>query len=285
MLDQAERLRRLANGEERLETNKKTKIITVTSGKGGVGKSNFVVNLAIVLQRRGKKVLVFDADIGMGNDDVLMGVFPQFNIFDVLRGREIEEIIVDGPEGIKLLPGGSGLNQVEDLQDSEREMFLRKLENLNQFDYILMDTGAGINRSVLAFIACSEEVIVVTTPEPTALTDAYSLIKATDHFKIKDKAKIIVNRTFTKEEGIETFNKFERAVNKFLSLKVEYLGNIADDKKLVQGVRKQVPFVISYPSSEAAKSMEIIADRILGDKSESKIGAQGLFKKLFSLFN
>ena len=271
MLDQAERLRKLVNGEESIEnTSKKTKIITVTSGKGGVGKSNFVVNLAIILQRRGKRVLIFDADIGMGNDDVLMGVFPQFNIFDVLKGREIEEIIIEGPEGVKLLPGGSGLNQVEDLQDSEREIFLRKLENLNEFDYIIMDTGAGINRSVLAFISCSEEVIVVTTPEPTSLTDAYSLIKATDHFKIKDKAKVIVNKTFTEAEGIETFNKFERAVNKFLSLRVEYLGNIADDRKLVQGVRQQIPLVVAYPHSEAARSMEVIADKILGDKSESK---------------
>ncbi len=285
MLDQAERLRRLVNGEEELQDDKKAKIITVTSGKGGVGKSNFVVNLAILLQRRGKKVLIFDADIGMGNDDVLMGVYPKYNVFDLIKGRSIEEILVEGPEGVKLLPGGSGLNQVEDLQDSEREVFLKRLERLNGFDYIIMDTGAGINRSVLAFIACSEEVIVVTTPEPTSLTDAYSLVKATDHFKIKDKAKIIVNKTFTEAEGIETFNKFERAVNKFLSLRVEYLGNISDDRKLIQGVRKQVPFVISYPHSDAAKSVEKIAERILGDKSENKIGAQGLFKKLFNLFS
>lgn len=285
MLDQAERLRRLVNGEEEIVNTKKAKIITVTSGKGGVGKSNFVVNLAILLQRKGKKVLVFDADIGMGNDDVLMGVYPRFNVFDLIKGKNIEEILVEGPEGIKLLPGGSGLNQVEDLQNNEREIFLKKLENLNGFDYIIMDTGAGINRSVLAFIACCEDVIVVTTPEPTSLTDAYSLVKATDHFKIKDRAKIIVNKTFTETEGIETFNKFEKAVNKFLSLRVEYLGNIADDRKLVQGVRKQVPFVISYPHSEAAKSVERIAEKLLGDKSESKIGAQGLFKKLFNIFS
>lgn len=285
MLDQAERLRRLVNGEEELTTDGKAKIITVTSGKGGVGKSNFVVNLSILLQRRGKKVLIFDADIGMGNDDVLMGVYPRYNVFDLIKGRNLEEILVEGPEGVKLLPGGSGLNQVEDLQDNEREIFLKKLESLNGFDYIIMDTGAGINRSVLAFIACSEELIIVTTPEPTSLTDAYSLVKATDHFKIKDKAKIIVNKTFTDSEGIETFNKFERAVNKFLSLRVEYLGNIPDDRKLVQGVRQQVPFSIYYPNSDVTRAVERIAERILGDKSESKIGAQGLFKKLFNLFS
>lgn len=285
MLDQAERLRRLVNGEEQLTQDRKAKIITVTSGKGGVGKSNFVVNLSILLQRRGKKVLIFDADIGMGNDDVLMGVYPRYNIFDLIKGRNIEEILVDGPEGVKLLPGGSGLNQVEDLQNNEREIFLNKLESLNGFDYIIMDTGAGINRSVLAFIACSEEVIIVTTPEPTSLTDAYSLVKATNHFDIKDRAKIVVNKTFTESEGIETFNKFERAVNKFLSLRVEYLGNIPDDRKLIQGVRKQIPFTISYPNSEASRATEKIAERILGDESQSKIGAQGLFKKLFNLFS
>ena len=285
MLDQAERLRRLVNGEEELTTDKKAKIITVTSGKGGVGKSNFVVNLSILLQKRGKKVLIFDADIGMGNDDVLMGVYPRYNVFDLIKGRNLEDILVEGPEGVKLLPGGSGLNQVEDLQDNEREIFLKKLESLNGFDYIIMDTGAGINRSVLAFIACSEELIIVTTPEPTSLTDAYSLVKATNHFKIKDNAKIIVNKTFTDSEGIETFNKFERAVNKFLSIRVEYLGNIPDDRKLIQGVREQVPFSISYPNSDVTRSVERIADRILGDKSENKIGAQGLFKKLFNLFS
>jgi flagellar biosynthesis protein FlhG len=283
MLDQAERLRRLVN-EDNNETEKRAKIITVTSGKGGVGKSNFVVNLGITLQKKGKKVLIFDADIGMGNDDVLMGVYPRYNVFDLIKGRNIEDILVEGPEGIMLLPGGSALNQVEELQSNERDIFLKKLESLDGFDYILMDTGAGISRSVLAFIACSEELIVITTPEPTSLTDAYSLIKATNHFNIKDRAKIVVNRAYTKEEGVETFNKFERAINKFLSVKVEYLGCILDDKKLVQGVREQIPFVISYPYSDASRSIDEISAKMLGENTESKLGAHGLFKKLFNLF-
>ena len=205
MLDQAERLRRLVNNEDSINPNNKAKIITVTSGKGGVGKSNFVVNLGITLQKKGKRVLIFDADIGMGNDDVLMGIYPRYNIFDLIKGRDLDDILVEGPEGIKLLAGGSGLNQVEDLQSHERDTFLNKLESLDGFDYILMDTGAGINRSVLAFIACSEELIIIITPEPTSLTDAYSLVKATDHFKIKSKAKIVVNKAFTKAEGDTNF--------------------------------------------------------------------------------
>ena len=126
MLDQAESLRRLVNSE--LNINKKTKIITITSGKGGVGKSNFVVNLAINLVKKGQKVLIFDADIGMGNDDVLMGIYPRYSVLDLISGKfEIEDIIVDGPQGVKLLPGGSGLNNIEDLQQNQRDLFLRKI--------------------------------------------------------------------------------------------------------------------------------------------------------------
>ena len=284
MLDQAESLRRLVNGGD--SKPNKTKIITVTSGKGGVGKSNFVVNLSIALQKKGNKVLVFDADVGMGNDDVLMGIFPKYTMFDVIKGKDISEILEEGPCGVKLLPAGSGLNQIEDLNESDRNIFLNKLEMLDGFDYIIMDTGAGINKSVLAFIACSEEFIILTTPEPTALTDAYSLAKATAHFKIKSNAKIIVNKTLTNLEGEQTFNKFKRATDKFLDLKIDYLGCIADDKKLVKGVREQVPFILLYPNCEAAKAIYNIADILLSKRNtETSMGAKGLFKKLFDLLS
>lgn len=283
MLDQAESLRRLVKDKD-IKTQK-ARIITVTSGKGGVGKSNFVVNLGIALQKQGKKVLIFDADIGMGNDDVLMGVYPKYNVFDLIKGRNIDDIIVKGPCGVSLLPGGSGLNQVEDLQEYERTMFLKKLESLDGYDYIMMDTGAGINRSVLAFISCSEDLIVITTPEPTSLTDAYSLIKATDHFKIKKNAKIVVNRAFTHKEGEQTFFKFKRAIDRFLDVEVEYLGCIMDDRKLVQGVREQKPFILAYPNCDASKGIEAIASKLEGEVKEATVGAQGLFKKLFNIFS
>ena len=290
MLDQAESLRRLVSKEvEPVEKEKsvhKAKIITVTSGKGGVGKSNFVVNLGIALQKQGKKVLIFDADIGMGNDDVLMGVYPKYTIFDVLKGKDIKDIVVEGAYGIKLLAGGSGINQVEDLQPHERTLFLNKIESLTEFDYILMDTGAGINRSVLAFIACSDELVIITTPEPTSITDAYSLVKATDHFKLKEKAHLVVNKSFTKQEGEQTYAKFKRAVNRFLKVEMNYLGCILDDKKLVMGVREQTPFVVSYPNSEASKAIEEIAGKFLGNYDTRKsTGATGMFKKLFKIFS
>ncbi|WP_066892591.1 MinD/ParA family protein [Clostridium nigeriense] len=287
MLDQAESLRKLASGEGFFEEHRKARIITITSGKGGVGKSNIVVNLAINLVKKGKKVLIFDADIGMGNDDVLMGIYPKHNVLDLINGRlAIEDIIVEGPEGVKLLPGGSGLNNIEDLQQNQRELFLKKIEMLEGFDYIFIDTGAGISRSVLAFIACSDEVVLITTPEPTSLTDGYSLLKAVNHFKIKDKANIIVNKALDKKEGEKTFLKFKSAVNKFLALDVNFLGYVYEDRKLIISVRNQVPFIIGYPSCDASKCIEDITLKLIGNKKEEiGAGAQGLFKKLFSIFS
>lgn len=287
MLDQAESLRKLVNSDEKIQVkNNSAKIITVTSGKGGVGKSNFVVNLAICLQGKGKNVLIFDADLGMGNDDVLMGLYPKYNIFDIIfTEKKIQDIIIEGPGGVSLIPAGSGLNKIEQLQKSERELFLNKLGDLDEFDYILMDTGAGVSRDILSFISASEELIIITTPEPTSLTDAYSLIKATDHFKLKSEARIIVNKAFTQKEGQETYDKFERAVSKFLKIKVDYLGCILDDKKLVQSVRQQKPFVILYPNCDASRDVDNIATKIIGQEISSLDGAKGLFKRLFNIFS
>ena len=253
---------------------------------GGVGKSNFVVNLGVLLQSKGKKVLIFDADLGMGNDDVLMGLYPKNNIFDIIfTDLTLKDIIIEGSNGVSLIPGGTGLNKIEELTDEERRNFLEKLEQLDEFDYILMDTGAGVNKDILSFISASEDLIIITTPEPTSLTDAYSLIKATDYFKLKDSAKVIVNKAFTPEEGIETYNKFNKAVSKFLKIKIEYLGCILDDKKLVQSVRQQKPVVLLYPNCDASKCIESIAMKIIGQEAVSSGGARGLFKRLFNLFS
>ena len=286
MIDQAESLRRLMSKEKFIERNNKARIITVTSGKGGVGKSNFVVNLGMSLVKRGKKVLIFDADIGMGNDDVLMGIYPKNNVLDLINGKiTIDEAIIEGPYGIKLLPGGSGLNNIEDIDEIKRRIFLSKIEELEGFDYIFIDTGAGISRSVLAFIACCDEVILVTTPEPTSLTDGYSLIKAMNHFNIKNKASIVVNKVLEKEEGERTFLKFKSAVNKFLKVDVNFLGYIYEDKKLILSVRKQTPFIIEYPKCDASICIESISDKILNSNNDSSIGAKGLFRKLFNIFS
>lgn len=276
MIDQAENLRRMAQ--------KSVKIVTITSGKGGVGKSNFTVNFAISLQKKGKKVLIFDADIGMGNDDILMGLYPKYNIFDAIKGREIKDIILEGPEGVGLVSAGSGINTIEDLTESQRRIFLGKIRELEGYDYILIDTGAGINRSVLAFIACSEEVILVTTPEPTSITDAYSLLKAINHFKIKSKVNIIVNMTIDSKEGDNTFNKLNQVTNKFLRMNLNYIGEIPEDSKLVQSVRAQIPFVILHPKSKSSKAIDSIVFEFVKNGKNGQESIKGLFSKLFNIF-
>lgn len=285
MLDQAQRLRQLAS--QGITDTKRPKIITVTSGKGGVGKSNFVVNLSITLQKLGKNVLIFDADIGMGNDDVLMGFMPKYNVFDVILGnRDIEEVIVTGPFGVKLLPGGSGLTKLDELTEEQRSGFLNKLSVLENVDFIIMDTGAGINRSVLGFVACCEDLIILTTPEPTSLTDAYSLLKAVNYFKLKSSAKVVVNRALDEKEAKITYSKFNNAVNNFLKMKLDYLGYITEDKKLVQAVRTQQPLVVAYPNCDAAQDINRIAKTISGTIKENEgLGVQGLFKKIFNIFS
>ena len=286
MLDQAEALRKLIINEQEENKNRSSKIITITSGKGGVGKSNFVVNLAISLQNKGKKVLIFDADLGMGNDDVLMGLYPKYNIFDIIyTDLEIKDIIIEGTNGVSLIPAGSALIKAQELEEEERKLFLEKLESLDKFDYILIDTGAGVNKDVLSFIAASEELIIITTPEPTSLTDGYSLIKATDHYKLKTKAKIIVNKAFTKQEGQETYNKFNQAVSRFLKIEIEYLGCILEDRKLVQSVRQQKPFIVLYPNCDAAKDIETISLKIMGQEINTTNGAKGLVSRLVNIFS
>ncbi|MGL4730164.1 MAG: MinD/ParA family protein [Clostridium sp.] len=289
MLDQASKLRQLANQNTKINKEKKTgaKIITITSGKGGVGKSNIVVNLAICLQKLGKKVLIFDADIGMGNDDILMGCFPKYNIFDIIfNEKDINEIIVEGPLGVKLLSGGSGLGRMDDLTDVQRQKFLKELEALNGYDYILMDTGAGVNKSVLSFISCCDDFVVVTTPEPTSLTDAYSLIKIIKHFNIKDNGNVIVNRVLEEKEGNTTFNKIKSAADKFLEVELNFLGMVSEDVKLTKSVRCQKPVCLKYPNAEVTGDLENIARRIEGLLiKENNSGIQKFFKKFFNIMS
>lgn len=285
MMDQAEVLRQLVN-KNNVE-KEKSKIITVTSGKGGVGKSNFIVNLAITLSKEGKKVLLFDADIGMGNDDVLMGIYHKYNIMDVINGEvSIEEGIIEGPNGIHLLPGGTGINNIEDLTKEQREKFISEIDSVDGYDYILIDTGAGINRTVLAFVASSDEAIFILTPEPTSLTDGYSLFKALKHFKIETHVNIVINRALSEEEGRATFSKFDLATRRFLNRYPTYLGCIYEDKHLTMAVRNQTPVVIKYPKSEAARSIVRVAARVMGKENSIKgNGAKGLFNKLFDIFS
>ena len=171
------------------------------------------------------------------------------------------------------------------LRQEQREKFINSLTGLANYDYILMDTGAGVSRTVLGFIAASDEVLLVTTPEPTSLTDAYSLIKAVKHFNLKDKAKVIVNRSFTEKEAKETYEKFKAVADRFISFDLEYIGFIFDDRKLVESVRKQKPVAIAHPNSDSAKCIKEISRVIIGENVDNANGADGFFKKLFNIFS
>ncbi|MEG1256032.1 MinD/ParA family protein [Clostridium sp.] len=288
MLDQASRLRQMAIDKHFYAEshNSNTKIFTITSGKGGVGKSNIVINLAIALRKLGKKVLVLDADLGMGNADVLVGTIPKYTIFDVIfNNKSINDVVINGPLGIKILCGGTGLSRLDDLDTDQRMRLIEKLGEIKSFEYILIDTGAGINRTVMAFIECSHEVFIVTTPEPTALTDAYSLLKTVCNYKVKDSAKIIVNKVLDEKEGNNTFSRLNNSAQKFLGAELVHLGNVAEDRRLVQAVRMQKPVILSFPKSDASKDIESIAKELEGIQYRNGSSIQGIFKKMFNIFS
>jgi flagellar biosynthesis protein FlhG len=287
-VDQAEKLRFLM--KKNLELSSKLKkpigIYTIASGKGGVGKTNVVVNLAIALQKRGKKVLIIDADLGMANVDVILGLYPQSTLYDVLfHGKSFEETIINGPEGIKILPGGSGIMEMATLSVEKQEAIAHEFLTLEDIDIILIDTGAGISKNLLSFITFSQELIIVTTPEPTALTDAYSVIKVMANYKLKDKIQIIINKCPNGISAINTYEKLRKTTDAFLKVQLVSIGYILEDPRVVNSVMKQIPFVIQYPQCIASKCIDTIADKILGQKNSIKIKSiQEVYNRLLKVF-
>ena len=219
MTDQAFRLRELINVKRNDATESKmtdARIIAVSSGKGGVGKTSVTVNLAIALSNLGNKVTIIDADLGLANVDILMGLIPRYTLSHVIKlEKKLEEIIVEGPSGIQIVSGGSGVMDLVNLNEDELSALILGLEHLNNdSDYILIDTGAGLNSSVISFIQAAQEVVVVVTSDPTSITDAYALIKNIQDLDVK--IKIVVNRIDSNKEGTEVFHKIDLAANKFL---------------------------------------------------------------------
>ncbi|NLW24708.1 MAG: MinD/ParA family protein [Clostridia bacterium] len=266
MSTQLDRLRALVkNLKSEVESDlqgikKRTQVISITSGKGGVGKTNFTINFGLALVEMGKKVIILDADFGLANIDVVLGITPSYNLYHVLNEeKELAEIIIEGPEGIKIIPGGSGVFELAELKEWQLERFLLKLTSLEgEYDYLLIDTGAGLSRSVLNFSLAADEVLVITTPEPTALTDAYGLIKTLVMQKYQGKLKLIVNRALSPEEGRLTANKLKLVVDKFLKdCNLESMGWILDDKVVSQAVKKQEPFLLSFPYSKASTNITL----------------------------
>ncbi|NLM43542.1 MAG: MinD/ParA family protein [Clostridiales bacterium] len=276
--------------EEYKEFKKNARVITITSGKGGVGKTNITINLAIKLAQLGLKVIIIDADLGLSNVDIVLGKTPKYNLSDVINYRKnINDILEEGPYGIKFISGGSGLQDLIKISKDKLAHLLIEFGKLDQeADIVFIDTGAGISDKVMSFIYAAKEVIVVTTPEPTAITDAYALIK---NIAQKDKTKnisIILNRVENSIEARNILEKIYQVCYKFLGLTICKLGFIYNDINISKAVKMQEPFIIAYEKSQAALNITDIARtlvRINHKEDEKKYGLRLFVNKLKWFFN
>lgn len=274
MNDQAQGLRNLIlrQHQQKQHEPSSTRILTVTSGKGGVGKSNFTLNFALTLQKKGFKVLVFDADIGLANIDVLMGITAKYNLYHLLKKEKtIWEIIERGPNGLQFIAGGSGFQDLLRLTEEQLDYFAEQVMQLNgTVDFIIFDTGAGLSKETLKFILSAEETIVVTTPEPTSITDAYAIIKMVSSMEPDIRFKLVVNRVSDWKEGRQTADKISMVSKQFLKLDIPTLGFVHDDSHVSKAVKKQVPFTVQFPTCAASQSISRLADDYLSRQSQSE---------------
>ena len=241
-------------------------MISISSGKGGVGKTNIVANLALALTRLGKRVLVLDADLGLANMDILLGLTPRYTIEHLLTGQKrLQEILVSGPEGMVILPAGSGIPELADLNEGQKLFLLNEMDQLSQrIDILLIDTGAGISANVLYFNLAAQESIIIITPEPTSLTDAYALIKVLATRHQKKHFIILANAVADEPEAMEVFRKISLVADRFLgSVSLDYLGFIPRDEHVLRAVRKQKAVLELFPQSPAGKSFMILSQRLL----------------------
>lgn len=249
------------------------RVIAVTSGKGGVGKSNVVSNLAIAMSMQGKKVLVIDADLGLGNLDVLLGLSPAYNLNHVLNGeKSLSEILIDGPAGIKIIPAGSGIQEFTSLGQHEKLLLLDELDMLEeQFDIMIVDTEAGISENVTYFTVAAQEIIVVVTPEPTSITDVYALIKLLATRYSEHHFKVLVNMAKDSEDALEVFRKLANVAGRFLDISLDYLGCVVKDEKVIEAVKRQKAVSELFPESEAAICFTTLAKRVIDNARQTRL--------------
>lgn len=280
-MDQAEKLRQLINHKP----NKgfKFKVITVSSGKGGVGKTNLVINLASLLSSKGLRVAILDADFGMANVDILYGIKSRYSIYDLLyKGKTINEVITSTSDGVMIIPGGSGIRELVDLSEENKHRLVEEFSKLENIDILLVDTGAGLSSTVLNFIEVADEVVIITNSEPTALTDAYGLIKVIIKYNLTTNINVVINRVRNIKDARETFDKLDKTVTAFLGRYLKYLGFIVEDNKVGQAVREQKPFVQIYPRSEASLCINRIVSELLGNENAVRNNSvKDYFSKLF----
>ena len=284
MADQAETLREIMRTKNGSADTSKTRVIAVASGKGGVGKTNIATNIAIAYANLGKRVVLMDADLGLANVNVVLGIIPKYNLYHVIRRQKtMREIIMDTNYGIRIVAGASGFAKIANLNDEERNGFVEDLSELGNADVVIIDTGAGVSGNVLSFIAAADEAIIVTTPEPTAITDAYGIIKiiATEIDNLSLGLKLIVNRVSSVTEGKRVAERVVNIAGQFLNLKVDYLGYVYDDPDVHQSVLRQRPFLVANPRSKASICVQHIVSRLEKVEFREGGGVGQFLKRLF----
>ena len=280
-MDQAEQLRSIIKLNSQ-PARPLARVITVTSGKGGVGKSNVSINLAIQLRKLGQRVIILDADFGLANIEIMFGTVPKHNLCDLIyQGKNIKEIITWGPEGVGFISGGSGIAGLSNLSRDYLSYIIQNLAELDAItDVIIVDTGAGISDAVLDFLVASGEILLVTTPEPTSITDSYSLLKALNrHPRFSREAsqiKVIANRVEEGEEGKALFNKLNTVVTRYLKLQIEFLGAVPYDNQLSKAVMQQTPVSIQNPNAKSAKAFEGIAAVLMNKEVRQMVPRRGM---------
>ena len=249
-----------------LRENEKSSIqvIAVTSGKGGVGKTNVVANLGYALTKLNKRVLILDADIGLANLDVLLGFSPKYNLQHVLNGeKSISEVIVSGPGGMKILPASSGVQELSDLSKAQKLCLLSELNSLHdKTDILLIDTSAGISSNVMYFNLAAQEILIVVSPEPTSITDAYAMMKVLFLNYSENHFRLLVNSVKNAFEAKEVFNNLSLVVQRFLNLSIDYWGYILQDEHVIKAVRKQKALIELYPHSPASRCFSNLAKKV-----------------------
>ncbi len=260
MINQEQQLKQIVENNIKKQ---KTKIITISSGKGGVGKTNFAVNLAIAYAKIGKKVIVMDADLGLANVNVILGVIPKYNLYHIIKNKKtLKEIVLETPFGIKIIAGASGFSQLANLSDDQREIFIDSLTELEFADIIIIDTGAGVSNNVLSFIIAADETIIITTPETTSITDAYGIIKSIYSLDKDIPIKLVINKCDSISEGKRVADRIINISFQFLSIKVENLGYVMNDEIVEKAVRVQKPFYILNPKSKASICIDHILSQL-----------------------
>ncbi len=282
-MDQAEQLRNIVKAENIKKPSRPlARVITVTSGKGGVGKSNTAINLAIQFRKMGQRVIILDADFGLANIEIMFGAVPKHNLCDLIyQNKNIKEIITWGPGEVGFISGGSGIAGLSNLS---REYLVYIIQNLAELDaiadIIIVDTGAGISEAVLEFLVASGEIILVTTPEPTSITDSYSLLKALNSHprfvRELSEVKMISNKVSNKTEGQMLFNKLNAVVARYLKLPITFLGSVPEDQQLSRAVMQQTPVSLQTPGAKSSVAYEEIARKLMNMNTENVAPKRGM---------